>query len=373
MGSTTFEIVGRNRERPFELADITDFRLREIGQFTVEKIVENPHITLYSLDFENNRAIFVETPPDVNLTQTPFYFMTQYEQAIRIFTVPFEIMIQLARSITVDDDRLIFIHSIGRTGSTLASLIFAQVQGVINISEPDALTVLVKARNSKLDNKDSLIALLKATICLLCKSSAETAWVIKGRSYVIELVDWLHEIYPHSKNLFLYRHAETWLQSCLRAYDDGAERTKEERWARENEIREFMTPLTPLVAQYDTQQHLSHASILSLVWLSSMERYEQYCKMGIDMLAIRYNNWQSVPRKTAEAILNYCHCKPADMTAIYETLTRDSQMGTVLSQEVVKQHNRGINKHDLDELNQHLRNHAFIHEADFEVSNTLKI
>ncbi len=373
LSATTFEIVGKQRERPFQLTDIKDFRLREMGQLPAGEILENSHITLYSLDFENSQAIFVETPSDVNLSLAPFYFMAQYKNAMRVLTVSFETIIELARSVTVNDDRLIFIHSVGRAGSTLASQIFAQVQGAINISEPDALTLLVKARYSEPSNKDSLIALLKATICLLCKTRAETAWVIKGRSYVIELGDWLHEIYSQTKNLFLYRHAETWLQSCLRACDDGVARTNKERRARENQIREFMAPLTPIVARYDPKQHLSYAGIFALVWLSTMERYVQYCSMGIEMLAIRYANWRSVPQKTAESMLDYCQCRPADMTAIYQTLTKDSQAGTVLSQGVIKERHKGLNKIELNALNRHLQNHAFINEADFDLENTLKI
>jgi hypothetical protein len=95
--------------------------------------------------------------------------------------------------------------------------------------------------------------------------------------------------------------------------------------------------------------------------------------MGIEMLAIRYANWRSDPRQTAEAMLDYCGCRPTDMTAIYETLGRDSQAGTGLSQEAIVQRGRAITELDLGELNRQLQNHAFIHEADFEVSSTLQI
>jgi hypothetical protein len=61
------------------------------------------------------------------------------------------------------------------------------------------------------------------------------------------------------------------------------------------------------------------------------------------------------------------------MTAIYETLDRDSQAGTRLSREALEQRKRVITKLELEELHWHLQNHAFIHEADFEVPNTLKI
>ena len=66
-------------------------------------------------------------------------------------------------------------------------------------------------------NDDDLVALLKATIRLLCTTPAETAWVIKGQSFVIELGDWIHALFPRTNNLFLYRHGETWLRSGLLA------------------------------------------------------------------------------------------------------------------------------------------------------------
>jgi hypothetical protein len=369
--ATTFEIVDRPRHTSFGRADIRNFRLREIGHVPVGKILENPHISLYSLDFENSQAVFVETPADVDLSQAPFYFITQFEKATRVLTIPFETMIQLAQSVTIDDHRLINIYSVGRCGSTLASQIFARIPGVINISEPYALLQLVIARNTTAANEDDLVALLTATIGLLCKTAAETAWVIKGHSFVIELGDWLHQIFPHSRNLFLYRHAETWLRSGLRAYSGGGEMTDEEHKAREKQRRAFLGSLVPLIAQYDARLPLSHAGMLSLMWLSAMERYVQSCSMGIEMLAIRYTSWLSTPRKTAEAMLDYCQCRPTDMTAVYEVLNRDSQAGTRLSRKALEQRKRVITELELEELHWHLQNHAFIHDADFEVPNTL--
>jgi hypothetical protein len=371
--ATTFEIVDRPDHAPFRGADLRNFHLGETGQLPAGKILENPHITLHGLDFENSQAVFVETPADVNLSHAPFYLITQFEKAKRVLTIPFETMLQLAQSVSIDDHRLISIYSVGRCGSTLASQIFAQIPGVINISEPYALSQLVIARNSKAYSEDDLVALLKATVCLLCKTAAGTAWVIKGQSFVIELGDWLHEIYPQTKNLFLYRHAETWLRSGLRAYSYGIEGTEEERRVRENQRREVLGALVPPIANYDANLLLSHAEMLALMWLRAMERYVQYCKMGIEMLAIRYASWRSAPREAAEAMLDYCQCRPSDMTAIYETLNRDSQAGTGLSRETLEQRERVITKRELKELHWHLRNHAFIHDADFEVPNTLKV
>ena len=373
MIATTFEIVDRPDHATRRGADLGNFRLGETGQYPAGEILKNPHITLYGLDFENRQAVFVETPADVDLSHAPFYFITQFEEAERVLTIPFETMLQLAQSVSVDDSRLILIYSVGRSGSTLASQIFAQIPGVINISEPSALSQLVIARNSKACSEDDLAALLKATICLLCKTAAETAWVIKGQSFVIELGDWLHEIHPQTKNLFLYRHAETWLRSGLRAYSNVVEGTDEERRARENQRREVLGPLVPPIAQYDAKLLLSHAEMLALMWLRAMEQYVHYSRMGMEMLAIRYASWLSAPHETAEAMLDYCRCRPTDMTAIHETLDRDSQAGTGLSREALEQRGRVIREAELEELYWHLRNHAFIHDADYEVPNTLKI
>jgi len=371
--ATTFEIVDRPSEHPPGRADIGNFHLRESGQLPAEQILENPNITLYSLDFENRQAVFIETPADVDLSQAAFYFMTQYEKAQRVLTIPFETMLKLAQPVFVDEKRMVFIHSVGRCGSTLASQIFAQVPGVINISEPEALMQLVIARNAKAHNDDDLVALLEATIKLLCKTAADTAWVIKGRSFVIELGDWLHNLYPQARNLFLYRDAESWLLSGLRAYGRGSvEKTEEERKAGDKLRREILGPLVPLIAQYDPDQYLPHAGTLSLMWLRTMELYVEYHGMGIEMLAIRYADWRKTPRETADAMLDYCGCRPTDMTAIYETLNRDSQAGTHLSRETLEQRKRVLTKPELDELHKHLKEHAFIHEADYEAPNTLK-
>ena len=112
--ATTIEIVDRPHHPPFRGPDLRNFRLGETGQLPAGKILENPHITLYGLDFENGRAVFVETPADVELSQASFTFITQFEEAKRVLTIPLDTMLQLAQSVSVDDKRLISIYSFCR-------------------------------------------------------------------------------------------------------------------------------------------------------------------------------------------------------------------------------------------------------------------
>lgn len=373
MLATNFEITGRKQLIPIEFADIRNFELHESGTIGADEILSNPQITLFSLDFESGRAVFVETPPDVNLSQAAFYYQVQRDNALRVLTVPFETMFQLARRVSLDDAKLILIYSMGRSGSTLASQILAQVDGVINISEPDVLTQLVVARFMQPDQQDNLKAILEACIRLLCKTPAQTAWVIKGRSFAIELGDWLHQCFPQTKNVYLYRDAESWSRSSLGAFVENVERTPEELHQFENETRGWMQLLVPLIAQYDPSQHLTGTGLLSLLWLSNMQRCMELQKSGVNMLAIFYQSWKQNPRQTAVSILEYCNCLPSDLTAIEETLQKDSQAGTYVSQASVRNNPAANQMFKLDELNLHLQNHAYIKTADFEVPNTLKL
>jgi hypothetical protein len=109
------------------------------------------------------------------------------------------------------------------------------------------------------------------------------------------------------------------------------------------------------------------------MWLSVMQRYMELHKLGVKMLAIRYPNWQGTPRETAVTMLEYCECLPTDLSTVEAALLRDSQAGTLLSQEAVQKNEISVQPSDLEELNRHLKNHAYIQIADFEVANTLKL
>ena len=241
------------------------------------------------------------------------------------------------------------------------------------MSEPDALTQLVAARFTQPDKQVELKRLLDASIRLLCKTPVQTAWVIKGRSWIIELGDWLHELYPQTKNLYLYREAETWIKSNLNAFVDETRISAEQLRQYEAEGRGWMQLFVPPIARYDPNQHLSATGLMSLMWLANMERYTELHQAGIEMLAIPYPSWKLDPRRTALTMLDYCGCRPDDLTAVEETLAKDSQSGSAVSQDAVKNKTAGLQILDLAELNRHLQSHAYIRTADFEAANTLKI
>ncbi|MFK7804358.1 MAG: sulfotransferase [Anaerolineae bacterium] len=370
--ASTHKIVNRLRQSPFAIPHLTDFGLQETGSVPASEILGNEHITLYSLDFDTGIAVFVETPADLDLSQSPFMFIPQYDEAMRVLTVSFEMLLTLADEVSVEDNRLVFIHSTGRCGSTLASQIFAQIPGVINLSEPFVLPQLVIEKNANPAKKKELKALLKAAVLLLCKTEADAAWVIKEHSYALELTGWLYELFPQAKHLFLYRHAETWMRSCLSAFFGGGEMTADELIEHELGYRAYKERLIPPVAALEQGPHRTFAELMSIEWLSYMERHAEFCETGIDMLAIRYQDWKAEPQKTAIAMLEYCNCRPEYLSAVYAALVQDSQAGTMLAQDTVKKP-WIVTDQQRAMMAQVLHSHPFIKTADYVAVNSLRV
>jgi hypothetical protein len=366
-----YEIVQKVKVSPLDQARRDDFVLREKGQVDSAVIVQNPHLSLYTLDFVNDEAVFVETPPEVDLCLEQFYYIAQYEHALRVIGVPLEEMISLSRDLPLDDQKLVFIHSTGRAGSTLASQIFAQLDGVANISEPDALTDLVAYRHFYPDNKAELNALANSVVRLLCQVKAPGGHVIKGRSFAIEIGDILYDLFPAAKIVFLYRDAKSYMLSSLRAYDDGIERSEAEFKMFLFDLRAWAETLIPLLADVPDDQWLSPTALVVYAWLSPMYKYVKLFEEGVPMLAIDYDSWLTAPQETAVAMLDYCGMAPPDLAPVYAALDRDSQAGTVLSRNAVKEHRAFLDLADPDELNELLATHPLIKTADFVAPNTL--
>ena len=371
MEVTVYDITARERLFNLGFASISDFSLSQSCFIPADEILRNPDISLYTLDFKGRCAVFVETPPKANLSTAPFYYMTQYESAIKVMVLPFSDFIQLSMAMSLREERVTFIYSVGRAASTLASQIFAEIDGVESISEPDALTVLVAARSSPLESEQELKALLAASVQFLCKSENSTNWVIKGRSQMIEVGDWLHQLYSRTKNVFMYRDAETWLVSAKRAFLDAEPKPPEEQIKADRVLRAYLSPVTHLIANYPEDQHLTKVGLAVLSWLSAMDACMKMIGMGAEMLPIKFSSWQSQPEETALAMLDYCNCQLSDLSGIRGVLKRDSQDNTVLSQENVKKRDYDLQISDLVEMRRHLQNHDTNQSADFEIPGTL--
>lgn len=120
MAATQYAIASKHRRINLYTANIHDFTLGEGRSFPDNQVVSDHSLSLYCLDDENRRAIFVELADDVDLTEAAFIYLTHYENARRIVTVPYETFISLGDALP-PEQRPIMIYILGRSGSTLVS------------------------------------------------------------------------------------------------------------------------------------------------------------------------------------------------------------------------------------------------------------
>lgn len=371
MNANLLEIIARKKSRPFLPSDVTDFEFSKGPDIDPRVILTDPLISLHCLDHANRRVVFVKTPAGVDLSQFPFFYQAQYENAVNLIIVPYETLHQLADEILLDDQRVILVYSTGRTGSTLLGAALNAAEGVVGISEPDVFTQLVAYREWDGSNDSDISQLVKSCLKIQCKPTEQipnpTGWSIKFRSFSIELGDLLFKHYPNTKNIFLYRHAEAWLNSNKRAFIENAEyirfRTGFQAW---------MSALVPTIAKHVQAggSLLTVAEMGTMLWLSVLQRYLELNQAGMPAIAIRYKDIKTAPREILQRIFEYCDLRTINMEPVYRVLEKDSQAGSAVAQDVLMQKEYILTDADLADMARLLKAHPSIQSPDFVVPKT---
>jgi hypothetical protein len=372
MYAQILNIEDKVKQNPLEFVSLNDFRFSKGDAISAQTVIEDPNITLYCLDNEDHRAIFVETTADVNLSEVPFYYQAQYENAVRLFAVPYETLYQLSSNLVLQDEPLILIYSVGRCGSTLVSSAFSQVDSVVSLSEPDVYSQLVLMRNVDGSTEADISRLLQVCTKVVCKPSTRQhvplAWSLKFRGDGIQVADLFYEHFPRAKVLFLYRNAETWFESNARAF--GWFNPVAEEYLPE--IRAAWKPLAPFLSS-KTIENLSVVGWGTLMWLRMMDSYMKLARRGIPALAVRFEDLTTVPEQVIKAICEHCGLTVTDFAKINEVLNRDSQDSTVLSRAKTRQRQIELKEEHLADMQRVLHEHPTIQTADFIVPNTLQL
>jgi hypothetical protein len=245
------------RKGDMGLASLSDFRCGAGSTVDARMILDQPQITLYCLDDQSRQAVFVELPGDVELSQRPFMFLTQYEHAQRLLTVSYETLHELAGA-EGEFRRLIVLYSVGRAGGTLLSRSLNRLDTVLSLDEPDVYNNIVTIRPADGRRDAELTRLLRSSTRLLFKppkAGVDTLFV-KFRSCSIEIGDLMHKAFPQAKVMFLYRNAETWARSAGRSVQSRVE-------SREKDEMADPDPLVDLFRHLDLSNSAQPAEPLS--------------------------------------------------------------------------------------------------------------
>ena len=91
-----------------------------MGALDPSRLLDDPTLSLYTVDPAERTALFVRTPAQIRFSRVPFLWQTQFAQATEVVAVPFREFVDLAAHARSSLERIVFVHSIGRCGSTLA-------------------------------------------------------------------------------------------------------------------------------------------------------------------------------------------------------------------------------------------------------------
>lgn len=380
MSATILNITEKVRQDPTAFVHLSDFRTITGQNIPTHRILQDPTISLYCLDDAHQRAIFVQTPADVNLTQHPFYYQAQFEHAQRLIAVSYTTLHQLAADIPAAGKKLLLIYSVGRCGSTLLSQVFDAIEGVLSLSEPDYFTnmVLMRERNGRRDAE--LVQLLHSAIALQLKPlpdqttntwAAHTYWAIKFRSSGIEIADLLHQAYPAAKNIFLYRDAIKRTRSEARAFNLFTTNTLK----MNEDVLQRWLHLVPLLAGYQRKAmwgRLSRIELSALAWLSRMDRYLSLYNQQIPMCAIRYEDLIAQPEAVIKQLFSFCEIPHRLITNTLHVFERDSQAGSTLSRATIDNNVRNeLTPKHLKQIRRILQKHPIIKTPDYILPGTV--
>ncbi len=365
-----YEISGRRDRFTGSLANVHDFiyaervhrcssgappiaaqpfaNVRPLAILDAEEFLNNPYFTLYCFDEQHSRAIFVELPPGLDLTQVPFVHQAQYEQALRVVAVPLLLFNRLASQLPSVPHPL-FLYMSARSGSTLLSHAFNASGEVTSLSEPDALTQFVHLREhtDRLTQEALFSAKLLATLAdsamrfsfhphqLERGGSRRLAQAVKFRSEGVRVMDLFQSAFPQAKSVFLYRDALGWVNSFHRIFTNmgldapltvDAWQTMYEGFLQTNlsHLRAYLPP---------QQKSLSLAEQLTLWWIAIMEWYLAQWKNGASVLAVRYEDLNQRRAVTLEALFAYCDLPISAVSLALNAFEYDSQAGTALARD----------------------------------------
>jgi hypothetical protein len=371
-------IEAKHRREGGFLADLNDFTVSEGEAADSGIVLANPNLSLYCFDDEAKRAIFVELPGGVNLASVPFVYQTQYEQAQRLLAVPYDDFRQIAKTLP-PVEHLIMMYISGRSGSTLLSHVFNELDTVMSLSEPDVITQFVHLRDANHTRDAELCDLLDCTVRILFKPNpfkTPAIYGLKFRMETLRVMDLFQDAFPQAKNLYLYRDCEGFVRSFYRMFKNVPGMVSMRLSDFLDEFRQkFAYNFSPKVVYLDPDtDEISLVQWLTLLWVTVTEWYLEQTGRGIPSLAVRYADLTANREQVLAAIFEYCDLPVDEVSKTLSAFERDSQAGTWLGRKNPKEGNTlQLTDEQQQAMNRILARHPVIRQSDFIAPNTLRV
>lgn len=374
MQAAVFEIQDRARQGMSQIASPQDFSRIAVETTPAHRILESPAVSLYCLDDESRQAVFVELPDGIDLSQAPFYYQTQFENALRLIVVPYHELHELAGAVSGAPDRLILIHNIGRCGSTLLHHALNQVNGVVSLSEPDVFGGIVTIRQGNA-SRDAELA--RSCMRIVFRSWPQhTTGAVKFRLQGVQIIDLMVAAFPQARHVFMYRNAVDWAASIYRLVTRHQPAPDLSRAEAVSRLQFYMAlNASEAEAALDLQHEpVTLVEFLAIEWCLMLERYLFCHRMGLPLLALRYEDLIANSQPVLEALMDYCDLPRSGAAAAFQAFAQDSQRGTRLARDHESARNaRSLSTAHLEQIHAVLQKHPLLKTPDPILPGTLQV
>lgn len=366
-----FNIDAKHRQDVGFVASLKDFTVSGGDRVTASLVVDNPTTSLYCFDDVNRQAVFVELPEHIDLTQEPFVYQSQYEQAQQVLTVPFHIFNKLAKKLpTVRQP--IFIHITGRSGSTLLNHALNASGLVKSLAEPDVVTQFASLRHqSDFVQEAELQELADSTMRFLFKDHhlpGIQAHAVKFRNQGTLVMDVFQSAFPQGTNLFLYRNVVDFVASFQRVLRMVGLPERKPFLAWRDEFQAYLAGDLSHLSRYvgGEQVDLTIAQQMALWWTAVIEWYIAQHNQGVPAMAVSYTDLVSAQEETLKTIFRYCGLPMNKVAQGLQAYAQDSQAGTRMARENPQEVNsQGLTLEEKTAVQEILAQHPIVGRANF--------
>ncbi len=306
----------------FALPDLADFELGP-AETVDRRVLSRRDLAPWGLDVASGSVILLDFADAAALRGATFLYQAQARQATEVILAPYADFC----AAYPDGREQVFLHSVGRCGSTLLAHQLAQLPGVCCLSEPDIYSAVLSAG---LDAELAIPLLRAATNALIAALAGDDLLVVKTRSEVCRIWPLLGD----GRAIFLYRDAADVVQSFDRVlgYPHGRTQGHPERAALfERQLPAYEAALrTRFFAR--GSPHLARAQaecgpwagLLLAEWLDKVDAYR--AARG-PVFALRYEDLVAHPSEVLRNLAGFLgRDRPSEITLP----TEDSQGGTLL-------------------------------------------
>ena len=304
---------------------LSDF-ITSHNAFVHPEYVLQDHVTLYIIT--PTEAIFVESDPQVDVTHSSthfFFYAAQYIHARRIVRVPMESFLRLADQLPDQNGTMVFLSSTGRCGSTLFSQMFEQTNHCLSISEPFFLSHIM-AQRKILPDKD-FKRLLSASIRILCKPVDKAdiqAYIIKTQAFLTNMMPLFAELFPKSKQLFMYRDGV----KVSKSYYEFTQRFKTGilvMLIAKITTKPFKRMFEDIGVKFKFDKDSFNFEYMGIyLWADCCSKYLKYHQEGTVIGGVKHEDILASPVDALRAIMVYCGLPEEWAPAAVKAMEQDS-------------------------------------------------